>query len=209
MRQLSCICLFLFFQVTLRAQYGTNSRYLKLSGGSVLFGTGDVPGFGVYIEGSGNFFRRSQYLSKHLQIGAELYFENGVKRPTIENPAPAQFQTDPFFKHISLSGLTIKSTFYPFINFLRGTNIGIGAGAAYYCYSYEARAVREVYTPTLSRRMSELRFENRFLVDYRLSAGYDFFIVRQIFLAGVRVDLVNYNNGDFNSLIGAKVGYRF
>ena len=209
MKLLISICLFLLATPYCQSQIEANAAYIKLSGGSVLFGTGDIPGFGIYVEGSGNVFKKNKYLSKHLQTGMELYFESGVKNPTVINPTPDEFSHDPFFNHISQIGIDFKSTFYPFRKFLKGINIGIGAGCIFSFNSYEGRAVREVYTSTLSRRMSELRFENRFLLGYRISVGYDVFIMKGQLLVGVRTDLANLNNGDYNQLIGAKIGYRF
>ncbi len=201
-------CLFLALQNHSYSQIQAGAKYLKLSGGRVIFGTGDIGGFGVYVEGSGNPFKKIRYLAEHLQVGAELYFENGVKNPKVENPTGDEFSRRDF-SHISLTGLNIKSTFYPFRKAIKGLNVSLGAGAAYYYFSYEGAAVREVYSPTVSRRMSELRFENKFVLGYRISAGYDVFMLKGVFLAGIRLDFVNFNNGDFNSLAAAKIGYRF
>ena len=60
-----------------------------------------------------------------------------------------------------------------------------------------------------SRRMSELRFENSFLAGYTISLGYDFYLIKDKLLLGARYDLANYNNGDYNSMLGGKVGFAF
>ncbi|MCC6287081.1 MAG: hypothetical protein IT249_04285 [Chitinophagaceae bacterium] len=183
-------------------------KYIKVSGGRVSFGTGDVPGYGIYIEGCGNFIKNSGYLSDHIQLGGEIYFQSGVKNPKVRNPEPLAF-FNYSFRHYSLTGLNGKAIFFPFRKKLSGLNISIGAGIAYQNYSYETRAELIQYTNDLAMRMSELGYENRFLLGYTISLGYDFFLISNKLLLGARYDLVNYNNGDFNYMLGGKIGFAF
>lgn len=184
------------------------SKYLKISGGSVLFGTGDVPGYGIYIEGCGNFLTKNNYLSKHIQLGGELFFQSGVDNPKVRNPDMSEF-FKLTFKHYSLAGLNGKVNFYPFKRIVRGLNISVAVSAAYQNYSREVRAELRQLTDDFSMRMSELTYDNRFLLGYIISVGYDFFILRDKLLLGARYDFVNYNNGDFNAMLGGKIGFVF
>ena len=91
---------------------------------------------------------------------------------------------------------------------ISGGKVGFG-GVAFQNYSYESRAELMQYTSVFSRRMSELRFENSFLAGYTISLGYDFYLIKDKLLLGARYDLANYNNGDYNSMLGGKVGFAF
>ena len=207
-RLLSFIFLISNFQTKLYSQTAPLKKYIKISGGNVLFGTGDVSGYGVAIEGVGNFIRKNNYLSRHLQVGGEIYFQSGVSNPVVENPEPNEYPGKTF-RHSSLVGLNAKANFYPFKKTLRGLNISLAMGAAYYNASSEGRSVYEQYLPEVSRRMSELRFDNRVLLGYIVSLGYDFTIVKDILQLGIHYDLANYNNGDFNNALCGKMGFRF
>lgn len=201
-------CILSFLKHSCMAQTPSTGSYIKVSGGRMLFGTGDIDGFGIHVEGSGNLIKKNKYLLNHLQIGGELCFENAANNPTVINPTPDDFKNEIGFQQISMTSLNGKITFYPFNKIVTGFNISISGGASYYYFSYEGRAVREEYTPTLSRRMSELRFENKFMWGYRISVGYDFFVKKKI-LFGPRYDFCNYTNGDFNYFLGGRIGYRF
>lgn len=181
--------------------------FLKLSAGRVLFGTGDVAGFSVNIEGSKNIIKTPKILLAKLLIGAEFSFENGVKNPVVDNPTNEEFINRSFY-HISNSILSFKLTYYPFKSFFRGFNISIGPSLGYMFSSFEKRAERVVISPTMTQRMSQLGFDNRVIIGYRITTGYEFRISKRIF-AGFRLDFSNYNNGDINSLLSGKIGCAF
>lgn len=202
---------FIIFFNCLSSAYSQNtpvSKYIKLSGGYIVFGTGDVPGYGISVEATGNFIKKNDYLNKHFQLGGEIFFQTGVKNPKVVDPNPGDFYGKSF-RHYSLGGLNAKFNFYLFRSFLKGLNISLAGGLAYQNYSAEARAEIIEYSPTFSRRMSELRFENTLLLGYTISVGYDVYIVQDKLFIGPRIDLANYNNGDFNSLLGGKIGFLF
>jgi hypothetical protein len=182
-------------------------KYLKLSAGKVFFGTGDIPGFFIAIEASKNIIKKPQAFLNRLVIGGEFSFENGVNNPVIENPTQEEF-LQKIFDHNSTSVLTAKLSYYPFGSFLRGFNIAIGPSFGYLFHSFEKRAELVSYSPTEFRRMSELGFDNRFIFGYLVSAGFEYDIFKK-FLLGFRLDFSSYNNGDINTMIGGKFGYRF
>ncbi|MGN6434882.1 MAG: hypothetical protein ACTHMM_00055 [Agriterribacter sp.] len=205
MKAVLCIFLVTTCYSVVYGQTEPLAKYIKISGG----GIGDSPGYFIAVEGSGNFIQKNEYCSKHLQLGGEIYFQNGASNPEVENPDPRNF-SQTFFYHESLVGLNGKVNFFPFQKkLLKGLNISIGVGAAYYTSSKEGRAVLEEYDINVSRRMSELRFENKALMGYRISVGYDIFIIKKFLLAGVRYDISNYNNGDYYYVLGGKIGFAF
>jgi hypothetical protein len=180
---------------------------IKLSSGRVLFGTGDVVGFSVNIEYAKDIVKLPKLFLSKLLIGSEFSFENGAKNPVVENPTAGEFFSSSF-NHISNSVLSAKITYYPFPRLLNGFNVSIGPSVAYHFHSYEAGAQFEVYSPTISRRMSELRFENAVMIGYRITTGYELQIAKRL-ITGFRLDFSNYNNGDINTLAALKMGYRF
>lgn len=184
-----------------------NKNYIKLSTGRVLFGTGDAAGFSINLEYSRNVIKVPKSLLNRLLIGSEFSFENGVKNPVINNPTAEEFIRTSF-NHVSNSILSGKITYYPFKNLFKGFNISIGPSIGYTFFSFERRAERVTYAPGLTRRMSELGFDNRVILGYRITSGYEFQISQKL-LAGFRLDFSNYNNGDINTLAALKCGFNF
>ncbi|HEY9361913.1 MAG TPA: hypothetical protein VIQ00_01530 [Chitinophagaceae bacterium] len=183
------------------------NRYISFSAGRVLFGTGDVAGFSINIEGSKNIIKAPKKLLSRLLVGAEFSFENGVKNPVIENPTDQEFIRISF-QQISNSILTGKISYFPFNSLFNGFNISLGASAGYSFHSFEKSARRFNISPTESERQSTLTFDNRFIIGYRISTGYDFKLSPHIF-SRIRLDFANYTNGDINTLAGAGIGYIF
>ncbi|MGN6492076.1 MAG: hypothetical protein ACTHLE_08795 [Agriterribacter sp.] len=205
MKAVLCIFLITTCYSVVYGQTEPLAKYIKISGG----GSGDMPGYFIAVEGSGNFIQKNEYCSKHLQFGGEIYFQNGVSNPEVENPDPRNF-SQTFFYHESLAGLNAKVNFFPFQKkLLKGLNISMGIGAAYYSLSKEGRVVLEEYDINVSRRMSELRFEKKALLGYIISVCYYIFIVKKFLLVGIRYDIANYNNGDYNYMLGGKIGICF
>lgn len=184
------------------------TNYLKISAGRVLFGTGDIPGFSAGFEYSKKVLAPSSRLFNQLQFGGELTFETGVKNPKIVNPTIDEFLNGPFFYHTSNTTLTIKLTYFPFRKVITGLNVTVGPSIGYSYQSREESAKRAIYSPEESRRESQLEFINTLLLGYRISAGYELNI-RKNWLAGIRADFASYTNGDINTLLGLKAGFRF
>ncbi len=180
---------------------------VKITSGRVLFGTGDVAGFSINIEGSRDLISKSKKFVSRLLIGTEFSFENGTKNPVIKNPSDEEFISHSF-RHTSNSVLSGKLTYYPFRSVFRGFNISIGPSIGFQYVSAERNAQRVMIFPGEYRRKSELYFENKILAGYRITTGYEFAISKKI-LAGFRLDFANYDNGDINTLAAGKIGVRF
>src|SRR5512138_1606608 len=70
-------------------------NYFKITAGRILFGTGDVPGYGTNIEYS-RTFKASRFV-RHFAIGTELSFENGNRQPKVINPMLSEFYSETFY----------------------------------------------------------------------------------------------------------------
>lgn len=184
-----------------------NNSYIKFSAGRILFGTGDISGFSINIEGSKNIIKTPKTFLGRLLIGVEFSFENGVKNPVIENPTIQEF-INKSFAQVSNSIISGKISYYPFRSLFNGFNISAGLSIGYSYATFERSAARVLLYPGEYRRKSELRFDNRLILGYRITTGYEFKINRRV-QAGFRLDFANYNNGDINTLAALKVGYNF
>ncbi len=140
-------------------------------------------------------------------IGGEVFFENGIKNPKIEDITSADliYKT---FHHVSNSLLYVKLSYYPFNRFLKGFNIAVGPTAGYTMQSYEKYAERYEASPGYFVRKSILNYKNEFIIGYRVSLGLDFNLDRNWIIGG-RADFSSYNNGDINTMLGLKLGYCF
>jgi hypothetical protein len=190
-----------FCQSTSKKDY-----YIKLTSGRVLFGTGDIPGFGISIEGSKNIIKKPRKLVSKLLVGGELSFENGVKKPKVIDPSFEDFIRRSFY-HTSNTILTSKISYFPLNKIIPGLNITVGLSAGYSYQSHEFQAARIVNQDGSSVRRSYLAFDNDFIIGYRVSTGYEVAITQK-FLAGISLDFSSYNNGDINTLAGLKAGIR-
>lgn len=61
------------------------NRYLNVSGGRILFGTGDIPGFGIGVELTKNIAKESRPGLAKLLVGGELIFKNGTRENIQDN----------------------------------------------------------------------------------------------------------------------------
>jgi hypothetical protein len=186
-----------------------NKKEIAISGGRVLFGTGDIPGYSVNIELNKNLIMHPKAMLAKLMVGLEFSFENGSKDPKVINPTFQEFISKTFY-HTSNSILTIKVSYFPITKtFLRGLNICIGPSIGYTNQSSEFQSSFIVDPATQeSIRRSYLTFYKNVIIGYRISAGYVYNFKKDIF-AGIRLDFSNYNNGDINTLAGLKIGFSF
>ena len=184
----------------------TKNTYFKLSGGRVVFGTGDFLGYSIAIDISKNVIKKSRWGLDKLLLGGEFLFENGVKNPVVDNPTTDDFFAATF-QHVSSTILWAKASYYPIKKIVKGFNIQVGPTFGYSYRSAEKQASRVVYSPTVSFRQSTLTFDNGFWVGYRISTGIEFDIAKK-FLAGFRLDFSNNNVGEINTLAGLKVGIK-
>lgn len=179
---------------------------LRLSAGRVSFGTGDFLGYGIGVDVSKNMIRTPRPGLHKLLIGGELFFENGVKNPVIQNPTIGQFFSSSF-QQVSTSLLWFKAGYYPFRKIVKGFNIHLGPVVGYSNRSTEIRATREVDVFGNSVRESTLAFDNGFFIGYRISTGLEFDVNRKL-QAGFRFDFSNNNEGEINTLAGISLGIK-
>jgi len=182
-----------------------NNKFISLSVGQTSFGTGDILGPGITIEFSKKLSKRDTYFWRQFLLGAEFKLETGARQPEVINPTVIQS----FYQTTNLV-FSPKGTFFPFPKtFLRGINISVGASVG---YTYQTTESQASYTyDSLSHniiRTSYLEYNNGVLIGYRVTAGYEYFIARHLLL-GAKVDFDSYSNGDINTLLAGKIGYRF
>ena len=187
------------------AQTAVQGTYsMKLTGGRILFGTGDVVGFVVGIEASKNILKKQRAGLSRLLVGAEFNFENGVKNPKVNDISIQDFFQRSFY-HVSNTVLTAKLTYYPFRKILSGFNIAVGPSLGYSFQSSEGRSSLLLFPNDQYYRSSFLRYNNDWLIGYRISTGYELKLTRKL-LTGVRFDFSSYTNGDINTMPALKVG---
>jgi hypothetical protein len=184
----------------------TGINTIKLTAGRIIFGTGDIFGYVAHVEYAKTL--RSNSLTKHFAVGAEISFENGTKQPTGINPTVEEFFFGSSFRSTTNIVLTPKLTYYPFNRIINGLNITGGVSFGYTTQTMEAQATR-IYDSVSQTavRQSYLRYANVFLFGYRITTGYECFIKGTIL--GARLDFASYSNGDINTFYGLKVGRRF
>lgn len=197
----------LFFSLSVFSQSSkSQGTILRLSGGSVSFGTGDFLGYGFGLDLSKNVISKAKPGLNKLLLGAELLFENGVKNPIVQNPTIGEFFSTSF-QHVSTSQLWIKGSYYPFGKIVKGFNIQIGPTVGYSYRSNEARAARRVDVLGNAVRESTLQFDNGFTIGYRISTGLQFELNHKL-QAGFRLDFSNNNEGEINTLAGLSMGLK-
>jgi hypothetical protein len=80
--------------------------YVKLSGGYLMFGTGDVQGYSTKVEYAKKIIKGS---NARLFVGPELAFESGTKNPKVHNPTFEEFAgTTPVIRYCRLKHLFIR-----------------------------------------------------------------------------------------------------
>lgn len=144
-------------------------------------------------------------LSK-LLLGGEFIFENGVKNPVIQNPTPSEFLSTTFH-HVSSNILWAKASYYPFNKIVSGFHIQIGPTLGYSNRSREVRQSRVVDPWGQATRVSTLYFDNGITYGYRISTGIEIKLSKKS-IAGFRLDFANNNEGEINTFLGVKVGFK-
>lgn len=197
-------CLCCIYGVSQQGKAGNN---IKLTAGRILFGTGDVPGYGVNIEYSRRL-NANKKPNKHFFGGIELSFESGSKQPKVINPTLSEFFSKTYHSTTNIV-LTPKLIYYPFNKtFAKGINISGGLSIGYTSQNREFQASYR-YDSVLqtSVRRSYLEYINKAIFGYRITTGYEWWFKK--ILVGARLDFDSYTNGDINTLIGLKTGIRF
>ena len=184
-----------------------SSKYsLAVSTGRVLFGTGDVVGYGINVEGLKRINKISRPGLHQLHIGVELLFEQGQSKIRVKNPTDQEFITE-VFHHVSNTALWIKVKYHPLGWFVAGFHIDVGAVAGYTLQSRQSQAIR-LNVANTSYKATLLRFTSGVVIGYRVGLGWDLPISRRISV-GPRADFENFTNGDINTLAGLKLVIRF
>lgn len=181
--------------------------FVKASAGRVVFGTGDVNGFGAGVELSTPLSYKKGSYWQHFQAGAEMNFENGALQPVVINPTMGEFY-HAIFNHVSNTTIYPKLTYYPLLRtFLKGINVSAGPSAG---YSYQSREFQADGVPLQGEgavRRSYLEYKNTWLIGFRITAGYEYLICKKL-LVGGRLDFFNYQNHDANTMIAGKLGLK-
>lgn len=180
------------------------NTWLRLSGGSVSFGTGDFMGYSFGVGLLKNVVKKPKPGLNKLLVGGELLFESGVKNPVIQNPTQEEFFAKTF-RHTSSTSLWAKAGYYPFKKIIKGFNIQAGPVIGYSSRSTEQRASRVVDIFGNAVRQSTLTFNNSFVFGYRISTGIEFDLSCRL-QAGFRLDFSNNNEAEINTLAGLSVG---
>ena len=183
------------------------SNNVKLTGGRILFGTGDVPGYGVNVEYSRRL-NANKNPNKHFSWGADLSFEYGSRQPKVVNPTLSEFLNETYYATTNII-LTPKLIYYPFAQtFAKGINISGGLSVGYTSQSREFQSSYQYDTTFQSSvRRSYLEYINQAIFGYRITAGYEWWFTR--ILVGAQLNFDSYTNGDINTLVGLKTGIRF
>ncbi len=208
MKLILIIAIFCLFSTQAFSQKDVHNKYLKLSAGRMLFGTGDIVGYAANVEYAKRLNSGKMFL-KHFAMGAELSFENGATEPDVYT-TPAQESFNRSFHTTTNIVFTPKFTYYPFNKtFAKGINITGGISVGFTSQSREFQS-GYTYDPVFQRsvRHSYLAFYNKAMFGYRITTGYEFMVTKKI-VAGARLDFDSYENGDINTLIGLKAGIRF
>jgi hypothetical protein len=207
MRKNLLILIFALISISAFSQSSQSSEtILRLSGGRVNFGSGDILGYGLGIDLSKNVIAKAKPGLNKLMLGAEMLFENGVKNPIVQNPTIGEFFSTSF-QHVSTSQLWIKGSYYPFGKIVKGFNIQVGPTVGYSYRSNEARSARRVDVFGNAVRESTLQFDNGFTIGYRISTGLQFDLNHKL-QAGFRLDFSNNNEGEINTLAGLSMGLK-
>lgn len=207
MRRFLLILLFTFFIFPCFSQSTKlPDTWLRLSGGSVSFGTGDFMGYSFGVGLLKNVIRQPRPGLDKLLVGGEFLFENGVKNPVIQNPTQEEFFAKTF-RHTTSTLLWAKAGYYPFRKIVKGFNIQAGPVIGYSSRSTEERASRVVEIFGNSVRQSTLTFNNGFVFGYRISTGMEFDLSHRL-QVGVRLDFSNNNEAEINTLAGVSLGIK-
>lgn len=187
------------------ASANAQNRYIQLSSGYILFGTGDVQGYSFKAAYAKNILKNAK---SRLYIGPELCFENGVQTPKMLNPTREEFLYGPQFYHITNTILSAKASYYPLRRIISGFHLVGGVSVGYSNQSTESQADLITLSNGDRIRRSYLQIDNGIIYGYRIGSGYEFRLTRK-FSTGIFIELHNYSNNDFNSFWGGNIAWHF
>jgi hypothetical protein len=205
----------LFLASSICAQTNTSKSSFKpkpsyaahLSVGQVLFGTGDVRGYGLLVAVEKSVFKKSVRPFPAFQVGFGLNFETGIRKPVNILYPSGVFEESSYGQTNKTSGwATFK--YHPFKHSMDGFSVTVGPTLGITQATSE-KSVSFSYDPFLGViRKSVLATENHFGMGYRIAVQQQFAIKDHLFI-GFRADFSNDVYGDVNTFLGGGISYKF
>jgi hypothetical protein len=205
----------LFLASSICAQTNTSKSSFKpkpsyaahLSAGQVLFGTGDVRGYGILVAVEKSVFKKSVRPYPTFQVGFGLNFETGIRKP-INILYPSGFFEESSYGQTSKTSGWATLKYHPFKHSMDGFSVTVGPTLGITQATSE-KSVSFSYDPFLGViRKSVLATENHFGMGYRIAVQQQFLIKDHVTI-GFRADFSNDVYGDINTFLGGGIGYKF
>ena len=205
----------LFLASSICAQTNTSKSSFKpkpsyaahLSAGQVLFGTGDVRGYGILVAVEKSVFKKSVRPYPTFQVGFGLNFETGIRKP-INILYPSGFFEESSYGQTSKTSGWATFKYHPFKHSMDGFSVTVGPTLGITQATSE-KSVSFSYDPFLGViRKSVLATENHFGMGYRIAVQQQFAIKDHYFI-GFRADFSNDVYGDVNTFLGGGISYKF
>lgn len=205
----------LFLASSICAQTNTSKSSFKpkpsyaahLFVGQVLFGTGDVRGYGLLVAVEKSIFKKSVRPYPTFQVGFGLNFETGIRKPINILYPSGVFEESSYGQTSKTSGWTTFK-YHPFKHSMDGFSVTVGPTLGITQATSE-KSVSFSYDPFLGViRKSVLKTENHFGMGYRIAVQQQFLIKDHVTI-GFRADFSNDVYGDINTFLGGGIGYKF
>jgi len=175
--------------------------------GQVLFGTGDVRGYGLLVAVEKSIFKKSVRPYPTFHVGFGLNFETGIRKPINILYPSGVFEESSYGQTSKTSGwATFK--YHPFKHSMDGFSVTVGPTLGITQATSE-KSVSFSYDPFIGViRKSVLKTENHFGMGYRIAVQQQFLIKDHVTI-GFRADFSNDVYGDINTFLGGGIGYKF
>jgi hypothetical protein len=178
-----------------------------LYAGQVLFGTGDVRGYGLLVAVEKSVFKKTVRPFPTFQVGFGLNFETGIRKP-VNNLYPSGYFEESSYGQTSKTSGWATFKYHPFKYSMDGFSVTVGPTFGVTQASSE-KSVSFSYDPFLGViRKSVLQTENHFGMGYRIAVQQQF-AIKDHFFIGFRADFSNDVYGDINTFLGGGLSYRF
>jgi hypothetical protein len=178
-----------------------------LYAGQVLFGTGDVRGYGLLVAVEKSVFKKTVRPFPAFQVGFGLNFETGIRKP-VNNLYPSGYFEESSYCQTSKTSGWATFKYHPFKYSMDGFSVTVGPTFGVTQASSE-KSVSFSYDPFLGViRKSVLQTENHFGMGYRIAVQQQF-AIKDHFFIGFRSDFSNDVYGDINTFLGGGLSYRF
>ena len=178
-----------------------------LYAGQVLFGTGDVRGYGLLVAVEKSVFKKTVRPFPAFQVGFGLNFETGIRKP-VNNLYPSGYFEESSYGQTSKTSGWATFKYHPFKYSMDGFSVTVGPTFGVTQASSE-KSVSFTYDPFYGViRKSVLATENHFGMGYRIAVQQQF-AIKDHFMIGFRADFSNDIHGDINTFLGGGLSYRF